>query len=222
MGVEVPEKDLFAPRYNIAPTQMVAVIAEDKDGVRSLRQFKWGLIPFWAKDEKIGNSLINARAETIATKPAFRKSFEKCRCLVLADGFFEWQKLGALKQPMYLRKRNGEPFMFGGLWDRWKAPDGREVESFSIVTVEPNELAAKIHNRMPLMLDGDNGLTWVNRQSTPDQISRLLTPYPAERMECLPVSTIVSSPKYDGPECIAPISQITAVRDPKPIQQLLF
>ena len=173
LGIELPEQDLFTPRYNIAPTQTAGVIVESEDGQRALRNFKWGLIPFWAKDEKIGSNAINARCETLAEKPMFRTSFKKRRCLVLADGFFEWQKVGNLKQPMYIRKRDGEPFVFGGLWDRWKSPAGTEVESFSIVTVEPNELASKIHNRMPLMLDVEQSNAWLNPKSTPDQLKPL-------------------------------------------------
>jgi putative SOS response-associated peptidase YedK len=211
LGVELPAQDMFTPRYNIAPTQTAAVIVEAEDGHRTLRNFKWGLIPFWAKDEKIGANAINARCETLAEKPMFRASFKKKRCLVLADGFFEWQKVGDLKQPIYIRKRGGDPFVFGGLWDRWKSPTGMEVESFSIVTVEPNELAAKVHNRMPLMLDVESAIAWLNLKSSPELLGGFLGPYPAGAMECFPVSTVVNSPKNIGPQCVTPIAPITSV-----------
>ena len=202
---------LFTPRFNIAPTQTAAVIVEGENGERTLKNFKWGLIPFCAKDEKIGSNAINARCETLAEKPMFRTSFKKRRCLVLADGFFEGQKVGNLKQPIYIRKLGGEPFLFGGLWDRWKSPSGNEVQSFSIVTVEPNALAAKIHNRMPLMLDGEQAIAWINPKSTPELLTPLLVPYSADKMECFPVSTVVNSPMNIGPQCVTPIAPITSV-----------
>jgi putative SOS response-associated peptidase YedK len=212
--------DLFVPRFNIAPTQLASVIIQADDGTRSIRQFKWGLIPSWATDEKIGARAINARGDTVAEKPMFRASFKNRRCLVLSDGFFEWQKLGNLKQPMYIRLRGGEPFVFGGLWDRWKSPSGAEIESFSILTVEPNELAAKIHDRMPLMLDTENALAWLDSKSTPEQLGGLLKPYSADAMEAFAVSPIVNSPKNIGPECVAPM--VAPVREPVPIQASLF
>src|SRR5690349_9600831 len=137
MGVEATQFD-FAPRYNIAPTQEAWMVAA-RDTSLELRCARWGLIPPWAKDEKVGNSLINARSETVATKPSFREAYKKRRCLVLADGFYEWQKTPDGKQPIYLRMREGEPFAFGGLWEQW-SDVSREIESFCIVTVEPNAL----------------------------------------------------------------------------------
>lgn len=217
MGLAGPEADFFVPRYNIAPTQTAWIVVESEDGKRELHQSKWGLIPFWAKDAKIGNSLINARSETVATKPAFRTSFKKKRCLVLADGFYEWApvglptaeppKKGAAKQPMYIRHRGASQFVFGGLYDRWKSPEG-EVESFSIITVEPNELMIPIHNRMPLMLEEKAYGAWLNPKTSPADLTDLLKPYPTDGMECYAVSTMVNSPRNIGAQCIEPMETV--------------
>ena len=196
---------MFTPRYNIAPTQNAAIVIAADDGPR-LQVARWGLIPSWAKDAATGSSLINARAETVATKPAFRSAFKRRRCLVLADGFFEWQKIGAGKQAMYLRKRDGVPFMFGGIWERWTPPDGPEVQSFSIVTVAPNELAARVHDRMPLILDESDFSAWLDPKTGPETLTALLRPCPAEGMEAYPVSSYVNSPRNIGPDCVAPLT----------------
>ena len=196
MGIEQAEID-FVPRYNLAPTQSAAVIACAADGRPELRRSRWGLIPFWAQDEKIGSRLINARAETIATKPAFRSSFRKKRCLILADGFFEWQKVPGGKQPVYIRMRDGTPFVFGGLWDRWN-----DLETFSIITVEPNALLSTIHTRMPLILPQDAVQRWLDPATPADQLTPLLRPYAADPMEFFPVSTLVNTPRVDSPELI--------------------
>ena len=148
------------PRYNIAPTQEAPVIVQ-ADGKRTLELFRWGLIPWWAKDPAIGNRMINARAETLAEKPAFKNLLGKRRCLVLADGFYEWRKEGKSKVPMRFKLKSGEPFAFAGLWDSWKQPDGNLLRTYTIVTTEPNDVLRPIHNRMPAMLSNDDAQKWL-------------------------------------------------------------
>ena len=196
MGVEQAEID-FVPRYNVAPTQFASVVSLNDDGRAELRRARWGLIPFWAKDEKIANRLVNARAEGLASKPAFRTAFKKRRCLVLADGFFEWQKVPGGKRPMYIYLNGGQPFVFGGLWDRWK-----DVETFTIITVPPNELVSRIHDRMPLILPDEDIPRWLDPTTPEDALSALLRPHSAAKMDCCPVSFAVNTPKVDSPECI--------------------
>jgi putative SOS response-associated peptidase YedK len=196
MGIEQAEID-FVPRYNIAPTQTAIMIASDGDGHPGLRRARWGLIPFWAKDEKIGTSLVNARAEGIETKPAFRNSFKKRRCAVMADGFFEWQKVPGGKQPMYIHLKEGRPFVFGGLWDRWN-----DLETFTIITVKPNELVAGIHDRMPLILPEEAIARWLDPNTSAEEVSAMLRPFAAGEMACFPVSTIVNTPKVDSSDCV--------------------
>jgi putative SOS response-associated peptidase YedK len=195
MGIEQTEID-FVPRYNLAPTQLGSIVVQDENGLE-LRRARWGLIPFWAKDEKIGNSLINARGESVATKPAFRSAFKKRRCLVLADGFYEWQKMAGGKQPIYTRMKEGKAFAFAGLWDRWK-----EMETFSIITVEPNELCAKVHDRMPLILPEEVLAKWLDERTPMEEVGSLLKPYCAEEMESFPVGKMVNAPRIDSPECV--------------------
>jgi putative SOS response-associated peptidase YedK len=149
-----------APRYNIAPTQPVIVVNDD--GTRRLTQMQWGLIPSWAKDPAIGNRMINARAETVATKPAFRVALRKRRCLIPADGFYEWQPVGRRKQPVYITLKTREPFSFAGLWETWTAPDGQEVKSCTIITTDANALLKPIHDRMPVILTREAEGVWLN------------------------------------------------------------
>lgn len=191
----------LGPRYNIAPSQPVAVVAND--GTRKLQLFKWGLIPAWAKDPKIGNSLINARAETVAEKPAFRAAFKRRRCLVLADGFYEWKKTGSAKTPMYIQLAGGAPFAFAGLWETWRAPDASDISTCTIITTEPNSLMADIHNRMPVILPPGAYDVWLRPGELPAvEALALLQPFDAKRMTARAVSTRVNSPKFDGPECL--------------------
>jgi len=193
---------LLKPRYNIAPSQEAPVIV-NVDGVRSCKLFQWGLIPSWAKDPSIGNKMINARAETLAEKPSFRSLLKNRRCLVLADGFYEWRKEGKGKVPMRFKLKSNEPFVFAGLWDSWKQPDGNALNTYTIVTTEPNDLLAKIHNRMPVMLNHDDAVNWLTFSGV--EISpalQLLTPFPSQLMEGYEVSKLVNSPANDTPECI--------------------
>jgi putative SOS response-associated peptidase YedK len=189
------------PRFNIAPTQAVAVV-RDEGGTRRLAELRWGLIPSWAKDPAIGNKLINARSETLAEKPAFRGAFRSRRCLVVADGFYEWAKTGTRKQPWYFQLSDGRPFGFAGLWERWLPAGGEPIETCTIVTTEANELLAPVHDRMPVILDQSSFSAWLGSEPgrPPDG---LLAPYPAAAMTARPVGLTVNSPANDTPECIA-------------------
>ncbi len=202
-SVELP--DDLEQRYNIAPTQPVAVVPND--GAQRLDFFRWGLIPFWAKDLSIGAKLINARAETVAEKPSFRAAFKRRRCLVPADGFYEWRKEadGKTKTPVHLRLKSGEPFAFAGLWESWENPDGSELRSCTIITTTPNELVAKVHGRMPVILPRDCHAQWLAEGDTDTSALRSrLAPYPADEMEAFEVSRLVGSPRNDSPACLEP------------------
>ncbi len=198
----------LGPRYNVAPTQDVPVVrcrAED-EGRRELVLVRWGLIPSWAKDAAIGNRLVNARAETVAETPAFRESFRRRRCLVVADGFYEWARRGAGKQPYLIRLASGDPFGFAGLWSRWQAPDGSRVESCTIVTTAPNALVAPIHDRMPVILAPEDHEAWLDPAGG-EAAQRLLRPFPAERMALHPVSPRVGNPRNDDAGLIEPVAE---------------
>ncbi|MGB5959857.1 MAG: SOS response-associated peptidase [Coleofasciculaceae cyanobacterium] len=192
------------PRYNIAPTQSVATILQTAEN----RQFKllhWGLIPNWAKDTKISSKLINARAETVAEKPSFRSAFRRQRCLILADGFYEWQQQeDKQKQPFYFQMSDQSPFAFAGLWEHWKAQEtGETIESCTIITTEPNELMKSVHNRMPVILEPKNYDLWLDREVKKlELLQPLLNPYPAEEMTAFAVSKVVNKPSNDTAECI--------------------
>ncbi|HUK82266.1 MAG TPA: SOS response-associated peptidase [Verrucomicrobiae bacterium] len=194
----------LTPRYNIAPTQSVIVVNDT--GQRQLVQMRWGLIPSWAKDESIGNRMINARAETIAEKPAFRAALKKRRCLIPADGFYEWQKQGKLKQPVRIVLKSREPFAFAGLWELWNSPEGEEVLSCTIITTTANELLKQVHERMPVILPREAEAEWLDPNiQDPEKLLPLLKPYRSELMEFYPVDRIVNSPSNDTPQCIVPI-----------------
>lgn len=195
--------DNISPRYNIAPSQPVLAIVHGKNG-RTGKSMRWGLVPFWAKDIRIGYKMINARAETLAAKPAYKYPFRKQRCLIPADGFYEWKRLGERKQPYRFQLKNGEPFVFAGLWDRWK--HGNEtLVSCTIITVEPNSLARKVHNRMPLILPEDAWELWLHPDTDPDYLQSLFLPYPEKEMEAYPVSPLVNSPRNDDPSLKEPV-----------------
>ncbi len=201
------------PRYNIAPTQNVAVVVQRE--TRQLTEMRWGLIPFWAKDVSIGNRMINARAETVAEKRAFRSAFKNRRCLILADGFYEWQKVGKVKIPIHIRLKSQEPFAFAGLYEYWKTKSGKLLESCIIVTTTANELISSIHNRMPVILSPENENTWLKpkNQDVPELLSSLVQ-YNSNKMEGFEVSEFVNSPKNQGPLCIKPVdSSILAFQE---------
>jgi putative SOS response-associated peptidase YedK len=201
---DVAVPPLFAPRYNIAPSQPVAAIRIEPDtATRQLVLLRWGLIPSWAKDPKIWHQCINAKAETVAEKPSFRAAFKKRRCLVIATGFYEWQVQGRAKQPMWIGLQSKRPFAFAGLWEQWQPPEGEAIESCTILTTEPNELLRSIHNRMPVILSPASYDQWLDptvQQAEP--LKTLLRPYPSEELLAYPVSTLVSNPRHDAPDCL--------------------
>jgi len=204
IGPRQNELDL-KPRYNVAPSQKVPIVRLDKDGNRELAMLRWGLIPFWAKDDRIGYKTINARAETVATAPSFRAAFKKRRCLVPASGFYEWKKFeDGSKQPYLIQMRDGAPFSFAGLWERWDKAEA-PVETFTIITGEPNSLVAELHDRMPVILDPDDYEAWLAAADTAIP-QAMLQPFPAQLMTAFPVSKRVNSPKNDDPDIMTPMA----------------
>ena len=197
----------FPPSWNVALTDPLPVVRYDaKDHQRSLELMRWGLIPFWAKDEKIGFSTINARAEEVDTKPAFREPFRQRRCLVPVENFYEWQKTGKGKQPYAVGLKGGGLMALAGLWDTWRSPAGERIRSFTIITTPPNELCAALHNRMPAVLKPDAWPLWLGEEPADDpQLKSLLFPYPAQDMLCWPVSTRVGNVKNSDPSLIEAI-----------------
>ena len=197
--------ETLSSRYNIAPTQPVAVVPNTAE--RRVAFFHWGLIPSWAKDSASGARMINARAETVAEKPAFCAAFRHRRCLVLADGFYEWRKEPGqrVKTPFLIRMALGQPFAFAGLWEVWQPEGGEPLHSCTILTTEPNALVAPIHDRMPVILPPAAYGQWLAPQPTPEEDLRgLLRPYPAQALIAFPVSRLVNSPQNDLPACIEP------------------
>ncbi|MBE0432352.1 SOS response-associated peptidase [candidate division WOR-3 bacterium] len=196
----------FEPSYNIAPDQDIACVIGN--GGNRLVKFRWGLVPFWAEDPSIGYKMINARAETLAEKKSFARAFKKQRCLIIADGFYEWRKLadGKRKMPMYFRLREGRPFGLAGLYENWHAKDGTTLQTCTIITTRPNELMAPVHNRMPAILDPEKRQVWLDKEmDDPGVLMSLLEPYDAGQMEAYEVSRKVNSPGYNEPDCIDPV-----------------
>ena len=192
------------PRYNVAPSQNTPIVREE-GGKRRFSLARWGLVPHWAKDTKIGYSTINARAETVAGKPAFRNAFRHWRCLIPADGFYEWQVIpgSKIKQPWFIVLRDREPMAFAGLWEQWRSPEGEELESCSIIVTEANELMKPIHDRMPVILAPEDWDAWLETDAKDAEgLQNLLKPYLAEGMTAWPVSTKVNSPRNDSAECV--------------------
>jgi putative SOS response-associated peptidase YedK len=199
---------LFTPRYNIAPSQPIAAIRIDPDtATRTLVMLRWGLIPSWAKDPKIGHQCINAKAETVAEKPSFRSAFKKRRCLVIATGFYEWQIQRRAKQPMWIGLRSQQPFAFAGLCEHWTPAEGEPLETCTIITTEPNDLMAPIHNRMPVILSPTSYDQWLDPTfQQVASLNALLRPYPSTALTAYPVSTLVNNPRHDVPQCLEPVS----------------
>lgn len=196
----------WVTRYNIAPGQAIPAIIEDR-GKRRIGHLRWGLIPSWATDKRVGGKMINARAETLHEKPAFRRLLERKRCIIPADGFYEWKQIGQAKQPMRIMMKTGEPFAFAGLFDTWTSPDGERVHTCTIITTSPNEVAAAIHDRMPVILRREDEPIWLNRETYDwKMLQSLLNPYDAKLMKAYAVPASVGSPKNDGPECIQAIT----------------
>ena len=198
----ITERTALEPKYNIAPTDPVLTVIND--GLRHGEIMRWGLVPFWAKDSKIGSRMINAVGETAATKPAFRSAYRKRRCLVLANGFYEWKKDGKRRTPIYLTLKSGDAMAFAGLWEIWKSPNGEYVRSCTIVTTTPNSLIKPVHNRMPVILSEENEALWLDPLTEdPKILESLLIPAPPELMAAHVVSDYVNSIRSQGPECIA-------------------
>jgi putative SOS response-associated peptidase YedK len=198
---ELPELE---PRYNIAPTQDVPAVRMGEEGARKAAMLHWGLVPKWAKERAIGNRMINARAETVAEKPSFREALKKRRCLVLADGWYEWQVAPGGKQPWFIHRKDAQPFAFAGLWERWKDPaDGSMLESCTIVTTDASASIRRIHDRMPCVLPEAEWDRWIDTAyADTEQLSRLLVPYDAAGLAFWPVSRQVNAPKNQGAKLI--------------------
>ena len=212
---DVPE---LPPRFNIAPTQAVAVVRPSAEG-RRLDMLRWGLIPAWVKDFKQAPTLVNARVDTLLEKPSFRAAFRSRRCLIPADGFYEWKTIGAKKQPMYFSLNDGAPFALAGLWERWEGPDGTVIESCTTLTTEPNAVVAEIHDRMPVILPPEAYALWLDPKITePQRLMPLLGSYPSEVMRVHPVSPRVNAATAEGPECIVPTIELA----PPPQELRLF
>jgi putative SOS response-associated peptidase YedK len=203
-NVTMPANLRMVGRYNVAPGQWVPAVTNDCSQLQLLR---WGLIPSWAKDESIGFKTINARSETLAQKPAFRQAFACRRCLIPADGFYEWRADPGrkAKTPMYIRLRHGDLFAFAGLWDRWISPDGTEIKSLTIITTPPNDLLKPIHNRMPAIIPPEGYADWLRPEEiTVQDAQKWLAPFPAERMEAFAVRPLVNSVNNEGSDLIEP------------------
>ena len=197
-----------APRYNVAPTQTVPIVRSVPNG-REFAMVRWGLVPSWSKGPDSRYSMINARAETVTEKPSFRTPFRRRRCLVPADGFYEWKKANGAKQPYRIALNDGRPFAFAGLWDSWESADETAIESCTIIVTDANELVRPIHDRMPVILDPGNHVRWLDVEGTPaDEAAEMLRSYPSERMTAYPVSRMVNSPKNDDPKCIEAVAAL--------------
>jgi len=199
----LPEIPFLQPRFNIAPTQPVPVVRKLPGDGRQLALLRWGLIPHWADDPAIGNRMINARSETVATKPAFRGPFRNHRCLIVADGFYEWQKTDGKKQPWYIRINDDKPFAFAGLWDHWDKGE-KPIESCTILTTDANEAVKPLHDRMPVILDRRDFDAWLDPRQDPKTLQTLLRPYPWEKMVVFRVDTLVNNPRHEDPRCVVP------------------
>lgn len=201
IGGEAPE---LTPNYNVAPTQSVAAIIEG-DGIRRLEALRWGLVPSWAKDPSIGSRMINARSETAHEKPSFRTAFKRRRCLIPADGFYEWKKEEGGKQPFHIHMKDGEPFAFAGLWETWDGGEG-EVRTCAILTTEANEMMSEIHHRMPVILPAELHDAWLGGEAEKDELIAMMEPHPSGGMEAYPVSRFVNKPSNNDPSCVEPVS----------------
>ena len=213
----VAEPPDITPRYNIAPTQDVVAVRKEADGVRRARLLRWGLVPSFAEDPAVGNRMINARAETVARKAAFREPFRTRRCLVPADGFYEWRRVGRARDPYLLKMRDGHTFAFASVWDRWGSGGGR-IESCAILTTTANALVARVHDRMPVVLHRSDYELWLDPDARDFDLHRILRPFPAEEMIAIPVSPRVNSTAVDDPECERPVAEAPA----GPVQTTLF
>ncbi|WP_013324752.1 SOS response-associated peptidase [Gloeothece verrucosa] len=195
------------PRYNLAPTQPVLTMVQELNSPREWKKMRWGLIPSWAKDLKIGNRLINARAETVSEKPSFKSAFKHRRCLIIADGFYEWKKEGASKQPYYFQTLEAQPFAFAGLWETWKSPAAELIISCTIITTTANDLVQPIHERMPVILPKKSYDQWLDPTLTDlEELQSVLKPFSSQEMKAAPVSNLVNNPSFDNKDCIQTIA----------------
>jgi len=200
-----PTGEALGPSYNVAPGQLVQTVVVVQ-GARVLAPMRWGLIPSWAKEPAIGNRLINARAETAAEKPSFRKALRERRCLILADGFYEWKTAGGRKRPWHITLADRPVFAFAGLWERWTSPEGEVIRSCAILTVEANDFMRPLHARMPVILPEPDEAAWLDpAQKDPAALQPLLRPYPSETLRGCEVSTWVNSPANNTPQCVLPM-----------------
>ena len=198
----------WVPSFNIAPTQEVLTVTNDGSENRP-QLMRWGLVPSWAKDPKIGNRMINARSETLAEKPSFRTAFKRRRCLIPADGFYEWKREGKAKKPMLITANPGGLFAFAGLWETWKQPDDSWLLTCAIITTSANEFMKSIHDRMPVILPRESEASWLDpEEQDTAMLSELLLPYDSDRMEAYEVSTLVNSPRNNFPEVIEPVATL--------------
>lgn len=195
----------WQPRFNVAPTQSVAAVLDAN--TRRAEWLRWGLIPSWAKDPTIASSLINARSETVAEKPSFRQAFNRRRCLILADGFYEWKRAANQKgpsQPYYFQRIDKKAFVFAGLWETWKPPEGEPIRTCTIITCAANEIVSPVHERMPVMLSGESMWNWLE-PSSPDSLKGILLPYPPDWMEGFPISRLVNNANRESPDMVKPL-----------------
>ncbi len=199
-GIEVP----FAlePRYNVAPSQDIAVIRQPADTKPEAAMLKWGLVPFWAKDAAIGARMINARAETVAQKPAFRQAFKRRRCVILADGFYEWHTENGRKTPYFISLKTDQPFAMAGLWESWHKADQPPLETCAIITTAASKSIAKLHDRMPVILDAPTATDWIQAERDPDALIAILKSYDDEKIQAWPVNRTVNNPVNQGPTLI--------------------
>ncbi|MGF1632811.1 MAG: SOS response-associated peptidase [Phycisphaerae bacterium] len=217
-----PEEDLFSPRYNVAPGQNVAAVtnqagSDDAAGPATVQSLHWGLVPSWAKDVKIGYRMINARAETLRTSNAFARALQRRRCLIPADGFYEWKAVErGLKQPHLFRRQDGRPFALAGLWESWRDDDGHTLRSCTVITTRPNELVKQVHDRMPVILGEADYKHWLEWEDA-EKLQSLLVPFPADRMDVRRVGTAVNKPANDDASLVEPVED-----DPPPTQPSLF
>lgn len=193
----------YRPRYNVAPMQDVLAVIHDGERRRA-GWMRWGLVPHWADDPLVGSKMINARSETIEDRPAFREAFEKRRCIVVADGFYEWQRISGTKIPMRIHRKGGELFGFAGLWERWGPRGEKPLITCTILTTTPATSIADLHDRMPVMLTPDECDAWLNRDADPESLKGLLRSFPDDDLEAYAVSTLVNHVDNDGPECVQP------------------
>jgi putative SOS response-associated peptidase YedK len=199
-------------RFNVAPGDDVLAVTTDRQGDRRGELLRWGLVPSWAKQPETGLKMINARLETVAERPAFRRAFERYRCLIVADGFYEWRSAPGLpKQPFHITTHDGAPFAFAGLWSIWYAPNGGKLRSCTILTTAANSAIAQLHDRMPVILAPEAETAWLDATTPPDSLGDLLTGLSPARTAVRAVATAVNDARYDGPECLAPASEQSAL-----------